>query len=131
MTSQPLDCQQLAQMSDQQRFEYFVEQSVINKEIWLLTDEHGCVMLNTEDEDCVPVWPSLEAAEAWATDEWQDCEAQPIALKTWQMRWSDGLEEDGFFVVVCPMGEQEGLVVDPQDLAKELTKAIKKQNRKK
>ncbi len=24
-------------------------------EVWILTDEHGCVMLNTEDEDCVPV----------------------------------------------------------------------------
>lgn len=131
MSAAPLTCQQLAQMSDQQRFEHFVEQSVHNQEIWLLTDEHGCVMLNTEDEDCVPVWPSQEAAEAWATDDWNECQAEPIALKTWQMRWTDGLEDDGFYVVVCPVEQQEGLVVDPQDLAKELTKAIKQKNRKK
>lgn len=131
MAAGTLNSQQLIEMNDQQRFDHFVEQSVHNQEIWLLTDEHGCVMLNTEDEDCVPVWPSEEAAQAWATDEWQDCQAEAIALKTWQMRWSDGLEDDGFYVVICPVAQQEGLVVDPQDLAKSLTREIKKQNRNK
>ena len=27
------------------------------KQVWILNDDDGCVMLANEDDDCVPVWP--------------------------------------------------------------------------
>ena len=30
-------------------------------------------MLNSEEEDCVPVWPNEEFALQWATGEWSEC----------------------------------------------------------
>ena len=43
---------------DEKRLSYLLQQVVSNKRIWILADEHGCMMLNTDDEDCVPVWPN-------------------------------------------------------------------------
>ena len=38
---------------EEKRLSYLLQQVVSNQEIWILADEHGCIMLNTEDEDCV------------------------------------------------------------------------------
>ncbi|EPJ48713.1 MAG: hypothetical protein OFPI_28130 [Osedax symbiont Rs2] len=121
----------LENYDSEQRYQYFIESVVANQEIWILTDQQGCVMLNTEDEDCVPVWPSCEAAQSWATGEWQECQGEPIGLKTWQQRWSDGLDEDELQVVVFPNAEFEGTVLHPQELEADLRKEIKKRNNKK
>ncbi len=123
--------QQLTDLTCEQRFQFFIEQVVATKEVWILTDDEGCVMLNTEDEECVPVWPSLEAAEDWASGDWQQCQAEAIPLKTWQLRWSEGLEQDGYYVVVFPIENQEGTVIHPNDLDADLRKQIKGQNKAK
>ena len=115
----------------EQRYQYFIQSAVANQEIWILTDRQGCVMLNSEDEDCVPVWPSCEAAQAWATGEWQDCQGEAIGLKAWQQRWSDGLEEDELHVVVFPNTQLEGTVLHPHELEADLRREIKKHNKKK
>ncbi|GAM60422.1 hypothetical protein JCM19232_755 [Vibrio ishigakensis] len=46
----------------QERFNLFFKSAIESKKIWLLIDEYGSVMLNTDDEECVPVWPSDEHA---------------------------------------------------------------------
>jgi hypothetical protein len=122
---------QLSQLDSEQRYQYFVEQVAFNKEVWILSDDDGCVMLNTEDEECVPVWPNQETAQAWATGDWDQCEPQAIDLKSWQLRWTAGLEEDGFYVVVLPIETNEGTVVEPQELEANLRKEIKRLNKKK
>ena len=48
----------IAQFTPEQRLSYLVKECISNKQVWILTDQDGCVMLNTEDEDCTPVWPS-------------------------------------------------------------------------
>ena len=110
----------------EQRFNYLVKEVVANDQIWLLTDEHGCVMLNSDDEDCVPVWPSQAFAQAWATDEWQACKAQAVPLNTWHSRWTRGLEDDELAIVVFPDQQQEGLVIYPDEFDLALKKRAKK-----
>ena len=38
------------------RLAYMFETVQEFKQVWILNDEHGCVMLSNEDDDCVPVW---------------------------------------------------------------------------
>ncbi len=111
---------------EQKRFKYLLEQVISNREIWILVDEHGCMMLNTEDEDCVPVWPNKEFAENWITDDWQACKAQAISLSKWQSHWTVGLEEDELAIVVFPNQAEEGLVLFPDEFDFELMKQAKK-----
>jgi hypothetical protein len=111
---------QILQMDDAQRATYFLKEVVENNQLWILTDEHGCVMLNTEEEDCVPVWPNQEFAEAWATEEWQACQAEAISLHKWFSRWTQGLADDELALVVFPSQDEQGLVFYPDELEHEL-----------
>ena len=120
----------IEQYDEEKRLSYLLQQVVSNKEIWILADEHGCVMLNTEDEDCVPVWPNEEFAQRWATDEWQECKAEAISLNKWYSRWSTGLEDDELALVTFPNQDNQGLVLFPQEFEEALLKESKKQNRK-
>ncbi|OBU43995.1 hypothetical protein AYY27_05265 [Photobacterium damselae] len=125
----PLDDAKIAEIQAfdaEKRYKYLVKEVVANREIWILIDEHGCVMLNTEDEDCVPVWPNKEFAEAWATGDWAECKAESISLNKWHSRWTHGLEDDELAVVIFPNQDEDGLVVFPDELDFELKQQVKK-----
>lgn len=126
----PLDDAKIAEIQAfdaEKRYKYLVKEVIANREIWILIDEHGCVMLNTEDEDCVPVWPNKEFAEAWATGDWAECKAESISLNKWHSRWTHGLEDDELAVVIFPNQDEDGLVVFPDELDFELKQQAKKQ----
>ena len=117
---EPEKVKQILQMDDAQRAVYFVNETVTQNQLWILTDEHGCVMLNTEDEDCIPVWPNEEFAQAWATEQWQDCRPEAISLNKWFSRWTHGLADDELAIVVFPSQDEQGLVYYPDELEHEL-----------
>ena len=108
------------------RYKYLLTEATTCGEIWILTDKHGCVMLNSEDEDCVPIWPNKEFAQAWATGEWSECEAESISLEKWLSSWTSGLEEDDLAIAIFPNQDEEGLVVYPDELDYELRQAQKR-----
>ncbi|OAN13048.1 hypothetical protein A3K86_15395 [Photobacterium jeanii] len=125
----PLDQAQIDtinQYDTEQRYKYLLKEVVTNREIWILTDEHGCVMLNSEDEDCVPVWPNQEFAEAWATGDWDNCKAEAISLNKWHSRWTYGLEDDELAIAIFPNQDEEGLVVFPDEFDFELKQQARK-----
>ena len=117
---EPEKVKQILQMDNAQRAVYFVNETVTQNQLWIFTDEHGCVMLNTEDEDCVPVWPNEEFAQAWATEQWQDCRPEAISLNKWFSRWTHGLADDELAIVVFPSQDEQGLVYYPDELEHEL-----------
>lgn len=114
----------------QKRYNYLIKEVVKNSEIWLLIDQHGCVMLNSDDQDCIPVWPNQEFAQAWATDEWSHCTTEAISLEQWHNRWTDGLEEDELSIVVFPLQNEDGLIFFPDEFDFELRQAEKNGHKK-
>ncbi|WP_166422310.1 DUF2750 domain-containing protein [Paraglaciecola sp. 20A4] len=129
--TQVLDQDSIAKIeryTPEERLRYLIKEVVSQKQIWILTDQDGCVMLNTEDEDCAPVWPNKEFAQSWATGEWQDCEPKAISLDKWYASWTSGLEEDDVFIAVFPNQDEEGLIISPQELDYELKQKAKKTN---
>ena len=127
--SKTLDTQQIQkilQYDAQQRYHYLLKEVTQNAQIWLLVDDHGCVMLNTEEQDCVPVWPNKEFAQAWATEEWSHCKTEAISLEKWRNRWTTGLEEDELGIVVFPNQQNEGLIFFPDEFDDALQQQTKK-----
>jgi len=122
----PEKIKEVLKLDHQARFQYLCNEVNQRQEIWLLVDEHGCVMLNTEDEDCVPVWPNKEFAEDWATEEWSHCKAESIDLDKWYQRWTLGLEEDELSVVVFPDKQLNGAIFFPDEFEHHLKKKGKK-----
>ncbi|MCH4293234.1 DUF2750 domain-containing protein [Shewanella sp. 3B26] len=111
---------QITTLNPDARYDYLVEQVKANQEIWTLQDTDGCVMLTTEDEDCIPMWPTEEAAALWAVDEWKDCEPLAIPLNEWLERWVTGMEDDELLVAVFPVQDDLGVVVPPWELENRL-----------
>ena len=116
----------ISQYDPEQRLKYLLKEVVANQQIWILIDDDGCVMLNSDDEDCAPIWPNKEFAEAWATGEWAECRAEAINLKLWFSRWTQGLEDDEVAIAVFPNQDEEGLVISAQELDFELKQRAKK-----
>jgi len=112
--------------SSQERCKYLLKEVIRNKELWLLADEHGCMMLNTQDEDCVPIWPNEAFAQAWATGEWKNCKPEAISLHIWHSRWTDGLAEDELALVIFPNQTDEGIILHPDEFDFELKAQAKK-----
>jgi len=105
-----------------ERFNLFFKKTAELKMIWLLIDEHGSVLLNTDDEECVPVWPTQEHALQWATEEWEGFTAESISIAKWKSRWTRGLEQDDLSIVVFPDPEGEGVVLYPDEFEFEVLK---------
>ncbi|MCL1141931.1 DUF2750 domain-containing protein [Shewanella gaetbuli] len=112
---------ELLNLTPEGRYDYMIEQVKANKVIWSLQDNDGCVMLTTEDEDCIPMWPSEETAALWAVDDWKDCEPLAIDLDEFQQRWVSGMEEDDLFIAVFPVQDDLGVVVAPYEVDQRLT----------
>ncbi|WP_137222397.1 DUF2750 domain-containing protein [Shewanella sp. MEBiC00475] len=107
---------ELMNLTPEGRYDYMVEQIKAENVIWTLQDQDGCVMLTTEDEDCIPMWPSEETAALWAVDEWKECEPLAIPLNEFQERWVSGMEDDDLFIAVFPVQEDLGVVVPPYEM---------------
>lgn len=111
---------------DHQRASYLINTVITENKVWILKDQDGCVMLNSEDEDCVPVWPDQESASHWATEEWQHCQPESISLNTWFERWSPGLADDQLALVLFPSKEAYGVVYYPDEFEQAIKAKMKK-----
>lgn len=119
-------CSALLAFDAEQRYQYFIKQVIAHQQIWLLVDEHGCVMLNSDDEDCVPVWPHKELAQCWATEEWAHCKVEAVSVAKWRSRWTSGLTQDDLAIAVFPDSHGEGVVISPIQLDSDISSKTKK-----
>ncbi|MBE1300833.1 MAG: DUF2750 domain-containing protein [Alteromonadaceae bacterium] len=122
----------MTQLTDQQiedvlkknpdnRYEYLLDSIKESGEMWILADDVGAVMFNSEDEeDLVPIWPTKQFAELWRSDEWQHCKPIAVTVKKWLADWTPGLEEDEIAIVAFPNQDNEGLILAPYQLHERL-----------
>ncbi|MBV7314266.1 DUF2750 domain-containing protein [Shewanella sp. NIFS-20-20] len=113
---------EFASMTPEGRYDLMVSLVKQEQVIWTLQDNDGCVMLTTDDEDCIPMWPTEEAANSWAVDDWQHCQPLAIPLNEWLERWVPGMQDDDLAVAICPVVDDLGVVVLPHELEERLVK---------
>lgn len=106
------------------RYDYLVDRAVKQHKIWSLHSERGWVMVSTDQEECLPVWPDAAFAEFWITDDWSDCKPVAIDLEEWIKRWLPGMQGDGIAIAVFPGDGEDGMVVDPEELRASLVQAM-------
>ncbi|UPW16745.1 DUF2750 domain-containing protein [Agarivorans sp. TSD2052] len=112
----------IQQFDSERRYQYLLKEVKAQNQLWILIDDDGCVMLNSDDEDCVPIWPNREFAQAWATGEWEHCKAEAISLNKWRSRWTEGLTGDDLYIAVFPNDLEEGLILSPYEFEDALGK---------
>lgn len=99
---------QLLAATDDVRLEFFVNSVKEHQSVWSLSNEEGFVMVETDDGDCVMVWPDADFAAQWAVEEWDDCEPVEISFETFTTLWLPSLEKDNITLAVFPNIEDEG-----------------------
>ncbi len=114
------DRDRLAAGSADARQEYLLAQAAAQGAVWILCDDDGFVMMQSEDERCVPVWPDEAFAQAWATGEWVACRPLEIDLESWHDRWTEGLQKDGIQVALFPSETDDVVVLSPPAFAESL-----------
>lgn len=114
MSNSPKD---LLSQPAEQRYNYLINQIKQNEKLWTLADDVGAVMFNSEHDDCIAVWSEEALATLWCTDDWAHCKAVPISKDKWVKDWVPGLEKDEVTVLVMPDLNDEGLVIEPWEIA--------------
>ena len=93
---------------DQERLDYFVQTVSKTEKVWSLENDQGFVMVETDEGDCVMVWPDADFAAQWAVDEWDDCEPAEISLELFKSQWLPSLQQDNITLAVFPNIDDEG-----------------------
>ncbi|TBR38252.1 DUF2750 domain-containing protein [Marinomonas agarivorans] len=112
---------QLLASADEERLAYFLQQVKTTNLVWSLKNEEGFVMVETEDGDCVMLWPDEIFASQWATDEWSDCEATAVPFTEFVTIWLPSLQQDEIDLAIFPNIEDEGKMLNAAELIELLT----------
>lgn len=107
---------QLLASPDDVRLEYFVKSVKESQSVWSLSNEEGFVMVETDEGDCVMVWPDADFAAQWAVDEWDDCEPVEVSMETFSGMWLPSLEQDNITLAVFPNIDDEGKLTTAAEL---------------
>ncbi len=117
------DLNRLSVLDAEQRYDYFIQAVADLEKIWILVDEEGFVLVDADEERCIPVWPHAELAELWINGDWAQCQAQAVDIATWLDKWTSGLDGDELAIAVFPHAQEPGVVIGPEEFAETLIEA--------
>ncbi|WP_199611165.1 DUF2750 domain-containing protein [Flocculibacter collagenilyticus] len=104
-------------MSDETRYEYIVSQAKQHQKIWTLSDEKGCLLINTGEEQCLAIFSHKQLATTWAAIDHPECTPLEIELSAFLNAWVVGMENDGFQLAIQPNVAGESLIATPSEFA--------------
>lgn len=105
----------------EERYTDFLEEVTRQGRVWTLKGDSGFISFSDDaGRHCFPFWPDAACARALATDDWADCQPEPLALDVFMSRWLTGMAKDGRLVAVFPAPDGSGVVIDPEILLKDL-----------
>ncbi|CAI3796618.1 MULTISPECIES: DUF2750 domain-containing protein [Rheinheimera] len=117
------DLNKLSLLDAEQRYDYFIQAVADLEKIWILVDEEGFVLVDADEERCIPVWPHAELAELWINGDWAQCQAQAVDIATWLDKWTSGLDGDELAIAVFPHAAEPGVVIGPEEFSETLIEA--------
>ncbi len=106
--------------SADQRYDYFVNKIIEQREVWGLSSDEGWVILSDEGDEHLPIWPHPELAALWVTGDYADCQPKSISLDDWLAKWLPGMEKDALLAAISPDTEGESIVVSAEELGESI-----------
>ncbi len=108
------------QLNADYRYDHFISKVAQHQQLWTLKDEKGLLLLESEGDVCLPLWPHSSYAQDWVKDELASYVPQSITLEVFLERWAEGLEQDQIAVAVFPLPDAAGIVEEASELAETL-----------
>ena len=109
--------------SDAQRLSYFVDKCTEAGQVWTIgADEELIVLANDDDQQFVVAFPHPEFGQDWfSSTELDDVELVSIGTDDWARDILPGLKQAAIQILVFPTSENEGTLIDAEELAETLT----------
>jgi hypothetical protein len=114
--------EQESQLPARERAELLVERVLESQAIWGLMGADGWVMVDSDTQTCLPVWPDEASVAFWQRKDLPDSKPQAIALDDFTSTWLPGLKKNQIGLVLFPSGTlREGIVTSAEELLLQLT----------
>lgn len=112
----------LVQLPKEEKYQYLVQQLIARKEVWIIYDDDGMVLFESDREEIViPVWPHREVAQLFCVGEYADCQPGNVALADFRKNELTEAVEQQFLISVMPVPDRPALLVVPGQLEKDLS----------
>lgn len=111
------DISRLLGLSKEDKYRYVVEQLVTNKEVWIVFDDDGMVLFESDrGEVVIPVWPHQEIAQLFCVGEYADCQPGTVKLDDFLNNEMKEAEEQGFLISLMPVPGTLAVLADPTEM---------------
>lgn len=112
----------IVQLPKEEKYQYLVQQLIARKEVWIIYDDDGMVLFESDREEIViPVWPHREVAQLFCAGEYADCQPGTVALADFRKNELTEAVEQQFLISVMPVPDRPALLVVPGQLEKDLS----------
>lgn len=110
-----LEVKAFSQLSNSQRYNYFVAKVFEWQECWGLKDAEGWVISSIEGQDVFPLWPAEPFAKNCQVNDWQTTEIQHIGFVELVTELLPALIEDNIAIAVFMVPHSESCGVLPAE----------------
>jgi hypothetical protein len=114
----------LEEISPAERLNYFLTRAMEAEEIWVLGNEYGWVMNESDDTEILPVWPYNVLAQACAQGDWEANNPDSVSLEHFVYNLLPQLSERDIHIEIMPSSTQKGLVFEAKALFEILERKI-------
>jgi hypothetical protein len=112
-----LDSASLKKLAVEDRLAYVLDSVIANKSVWGLMGEEGWILVTSDEDTCLPIWPNEHLAMAWSMAESPNAKPKEIDLEDWQNAWLPGMNKNGTSILVCPFeDESESTLLSAEQL---------------
>lgn len=89
-------------LSSQERYGYLIRKTADFETIYLIVDdEEQYVMIGSNGNNFLPVWPEKEFAQLFLADDWVNCIIEEMSIYNF-MEWLDDLSNDNIEIAGFP-----------------------------
>lgn len=126
MSTNQNEIKNLLARSCEERYDYFLDAVLAEKEIWILINTHQEFLKIVSEEDGVaylPVWPTSDLASAYAGHS-SELTPKCLTLAIFRKRWLPGLSRDQIDIGVIPSVEGSVWVCSPAEFKADLDESL-------
>ena len=105
-------------------YQRFIEHILESGQVWGLQSDDGWVVVDStefEDSEVMPFWSEEAYAKSHCVGEWDNFRPVAMDLDEFVEEWLVGMAEDGILVGPNWNDDLEGLEVEPDEVALQLT----------
>lgn len=111
-------------LSAEERYSYFIRKVADIEELWGLYDDGWALLADNYNNEVIPFWPESDFAQICAIDKWTSYKPKSIDIKSFINAWLKGMKIDNKKVGVFYTPQGKGIIVDPEELKKDLEKEL-------